>query len=490
MRIKFYSMKRLFALCMLTMAAFVAKAQVPATESINCIPTYPNTCGVYITNVTTLLGILNISNNTTCSSPGYTSYTGSGKTLEINAGQTFQVSANYNNAGINLARWAVWIDYNHDGLYDNNIYNPTTHTGELVASATSSAGITVTSNAFAKDGATKMRVRLFVGQDPQKNTQLPLYIAYPTGPLAACTTVSSVYWGETEDYDVIIHNPCKKIPSVSITNVTSKGADISWTVNGNERWVEYMIDQSPNDPGNGNFLLNNTQTSIHVPDTNTRHINCNTKYYFHIRDVCDTDSHSQATWSYGPWRLDSFTTPPCCDVPPITVDNITSNTAIASWGPVTSVIQYEYAVSISDSPEPTGGTRYNGTTTLLPGLDCSREYYFFLRALCSPTPTSDWGIDSFLTQPCTSIDNSPVLPEFKLNAYPNPTRNVVTLSVMHGIKREVGAIEVMDVTGKVLKTAVMDGDKLDLNLNDVPSGLYMIRYSDEQRTQVIKVRRE
>ncbi|MGN6477593.1 MAG: T9SS type A sorting domain-containing protein [Flavipsychrobacter sp.] len=484
-------MKRLFTLCILTMVVGIVKAQVPQKESINCIPTYPNTCGVYIIKVTTTGGIQNITNSTNCASPAYTSYSGVNKTLELNAGQNFQAYADYYNQGINLGRWAIWIDYDHDGSFNNEIYNPTTHNGEIITNMTnSSTPPVIVCTPFAKDGPTKMRVRLFVGQDPQKGPQVPIGVGYPTGPLASCTTASNVYWGETEDYDVIIHNPCKKIPSVSITNVTSKGADISWTVNGNERLVEYMIDQSPNDPGNGNFLLNNTQTSIHVPDTNTRRINCNTKYYFHIRDVCDTDSHSQATWSYGPWRLDSFQTPACCDVPPITVDNITANTAIASWGPVTSVIQYEYAVSISDSPEPTGGTRYNGTTTLLPGLDCSREYYFFLRALCSPTPTSDWGIDSFLTQPCTSIDNSPVLPEFKLNAYPNPTRNVVTLSVMHGIKREVGTIEVMDVTGKVLKTAVMDGDKLDLNLNDVPSGLYMIRYSDEQRTQVIKVRRE
>ncbi len=481
MRIKFYSMKRLFALCILLFTVHSMQAQY-------CIPTYPSGCSsYYLSNFTTAGGILNINNTTTCDNYKY--FTGTNKVLEINAGAVCSLSINYPSPGMYLARAAVWIDFDQNGIFNNSLYNAVTNpSGECVAVISSvTVPAIVTLNPFAKDGATRLRVRIFFKNPP---STIPVYGFYPLGPIDPCITDVSTPYGETEDYDVIIHNPCKKIPSVSITNVTSKGADISWTVNGNERLVEYMIDQSPNDPGNGNFLLNNTQTSIHVPDTNTRRINCNTKYYFHIRDICDTESHSQATYSYGPWRLDSFTTPPCCDVPPITVDNITSNTAIASWGPVTSVIQYEYAVSISDSPEPTGGTRYNGTTTLLPGLDCSREYYFFLRALCSPTPTSDWGIDSFLTQPCTSIDNSPVLPEFKLNAYPNPTRNVVTLSVMHGIKREVGAIEVMDVTGKVLKTAVMDGDKLDLNLNDVPSGLYMIRYSDEQRTQVIKVRRE
>ncbi|MBS1778452.1 MAG: T9SS type A sorting domain-containing protein [Bacteroidetes bacterium] len=476
-------MKKLFALCILLFTFHNVEAQY-------CIPTYPSGCNpnLYISDVTTGGAIQNISNlGTGCNN--YTYYTGTKKVVEVNAGSTFTVQVVYPKAGQNLARTAVYIDYDQNQIFDNNPYNPITMPkGEFVVNLVGTTATPITVNPFAKDGVTRLRFRIFYKTtDP---TALPLFGYYPTGTFDACQTWSGAAYGETEDYDIIIHNPCKKIPSVNITNVTSKGADISWTVNGNERWVEYMIDQSPNDPGNGNFLLNNTQTSIHVPDTNTTRINCNTKYYFHIRDVCDTESHSQATWSYGPWRLDSFQTPPCCDVPPITVDNITSNTAIASWGPVTSVIQYEYAVSISDSPEPTGGTRYNGTTTLLPGLDCSREYYFFLRALCSPTPTSDWGIDSFLTQPCTSIDNSPVLPEFKLNAYPNPTRNVVTLSVMHGIKREVGAIEVMDVTGKVLKTAVMDGDKLDLNLNDVPSGLYMIRYSDEQRTQVIKVRRE
>jgi len=481
-------MKRLFALCMVLFAAHSVQAQTW------CTPTaFPSGCtsALYLSLVHTDLGIQNIDNPSTCD--GYKYYTGTKKVLEIMAGQACSLQVQYNKPGQYLARMVVWIDYNGDKLFNNDTYNPVTFpNGEVVYSGPSNSATLITTNPYAKDGLTRMRVRIYYNANPTA-APLPSDVRKPNAGwnVDACDVNGTANPnGETEDYDVIVHNPCNKIPSVSITNVTSKGADISWKVNGNERLVEYMIDQSPNDPGNGNFLLNNTQTSIHVPDTNTRRINCNTKYYFHIRDICDTESHSQATYSYGPWRLDSFQTPPCCDVPPITVDNITSNTAIASWGPVTSVIQYEYAVSISDSPEPTGGTRYNGTTTLLPGLDCSREYYFFLRALCSPTPTSDWGIDSFLTQPCTSIDNSPVLPEFKLNAYPNPTRNVVTLSVMHGIKREVGTIEVMDVTGKVLKTAVMDGDKLDLNLNDVPSGLYMIRYSDEQRTQVIKVRRE
>jgi len=484
-------MKKLIPLCMALAAVMPASAQ---KFSKNCIPTYTNSCsdGYYVSSVVTTGGLQNISNTSNCASTAtnYSYYSGTGKTLEANAGSTITITIKTNspNGGI-INRVAFWFDWNRDDSFDNTNYmGPLFPDAELInTSANSTAAFSVVIPHFAKDGATRLRIRCFSTAATSPN---PGTSNAPGGPVNPCITNSPIVSGETEDYDVIIHNPCLKIPTVTFSNTTSKGTDVNWVNNGNERMLEYTVDQNPNDPGTGNYLLNPNTTSLHLPNSDIKHIKCNTTYYFHIRSICDTDSHSQATYTYGPWTTVSFTTPPCCDMPPVDINGITSTTALATWQPVTSVYAYEYAVGIAGEPVPTNGTLASATALTINGLDCGREYYFFIRALCSPTPTSDWSVDSFLTQPCLSVDNTPAMPAFSINAYPNPVHNTVTLSVMHGIKRSDATIQLTDISGRLLKTATMTGDKLDLDLKEVPAGLYLLHYTDGERSQVIKISKE
>jgi hypothetical protein len=320
----------------------------------------------------------------------------------------------------------------------------------------------------------------------------------PGGHLNPCLTNGStagpannylIVSGETEDYDIFVNNPCVKVPSVSFANITDRSADISWVPKGNEQLFEYVLDQNPGDPPppGGYTLLKNNITSVHVPDIINKSLACNTKYFFHIRGVCDTfEGKNQALWYYGPWRTDSFVTPHCCDMPDVNISNVTSYTALASWGPVTSVQNYEYMIRIDTIP-PTAGTIINNTSVTLPGLQCSKEYYFFLRALCSPTPRSEWRVDSFLTQPCLGIDNAHTMPNFNISAYPNPVKDVVTLSVMHGIKHSDADIIVTDIAGKTILHTVMTDDKINIDLRDEAPGIYLVKYADEERTQVVKI---
>ncbi|MBN9484921.1 MAG: hypothetical protein BGO70_05625 [Bacteroidetes bacterium 43-93] len=489
-------MKKLFPLCIALAAAMPASAQ---KFTKNCIPTYTNSCsdGFYIKSVVTTGGIQNISSTSACgnTSNNYSYYSGTGKTLEVNAGSTVSIVINTSissTAGAALNRMAVWVDWNRDDSFDNtNFLGPLNPEAELVgqglSAPTTPCTITFVVPHFAKDGISRLRIRSL---SSGTYTSTPNGSNAPGDPVNPCITNSPVVSGETEDYDVIVHNPCLKIPTVTFSNTTSKGTDVNWVNNGNERLLEYTVDQNPNDPGTGNYLLNPNTTSMHLPNSDIKHIKCNTTYYFHIRSICDTDSHSQATYTYGPWTTVSFTTPPCCDMPPVDINDITSTTALATWQPVTSVYAYEYAVGIAGEPAPTGGTRASATALTINGLDCGREYYFFIRALCSPTPTSDWSVDSFLTQPCLSVDNTPALPAFTINAYPNPVHSTLTLSVMHGIKRSDATIQLTDISGKLLKTATMTGDKIDLDLKEIPAGLYLLHYTDGERSQVIKISKE
>ncbi|MBS1773655.1 MAG: T9SS type A sorting domain-containing protein [Bacteroidetes bacterium] len=483
-------MKKSFGLIALVLLANTAQAQycTPVT-SVPCSASTSNK--MYITNVSTTGATTNISNpNNICN--GYSYYTGTGNTLYVNAGTTFNLTVAATSPGGSpgyIYKLVIWVDWNGDGVFDNTaLYNATTNPyGELMYFASASQtgptwcptcspgslpAIPVPNT--AKNGTTRMRIRVGTG----------INSGFPPSSADPCVSAGFTY-GEVEDYDVVVNNPCIPPPSVTFSNITYKSLDIQWSKKGNEQYFEYLIDQSPTTPGGGNYLTK--KQSMHLPDTIYKSLDCNTKYYLHIRSICDTIG-TQASWYSSNWRLDSFTTSPCCYTPDVNISNITSNSAVATWNPVQSVLQYEYAIRI-DTITPLKGTITTNTSALLPGLGSAREYYFFIRAYCTPTPNSDWGLDSFLTQPSTFVSPLAVKP-FALLAMPNPTKDVISLHVVKGIRNGEGAITVMDMTGKTVLTQKVDKDITEVNLSGNPSGVYFIRYKDDEYTDMVKVTKE
>ena len=78
---------------------------------------------------------------------------------------------------------------------------------------------------------------------------------------------------------------------------------------------------------------------------------------------------------------------------------------------------------------------------------------------------------------------------FNVQAYPNPVSSVVTVKV-NGDMSANSAVEVTDVTGKVIKTVKMESDKLNINMGDVASGVYFIKYSDDMHQEPIKINKQ
>ncbi|MBS1773654.1 MAG: T9SS type A sorting domain-containing protein [Bacteroidetes bacterium] len=484
-------MKKAIIFCLCLFAAHFSYAQycVPVT-SVPC--SQSTTYKMYITNITTTGGTTNINNaNNTCS--GYNYYTGTGNTLYVNAGTTFTLNITVINPGGSPGfkfSGGVWIDWDGDNVFNtggacNGYYNATTNpTGELMGTnlvCPTATAWTVNTQTYtipvptsAKDGLVRMRIRVGTGTNS----------GFPPISIDPCASAGVTY-GEVEDYDVVVSNPCIPSTSVVFSNITYKSLDIQWSKKGNEKYFEYLIDQNPVNPGGGNYLTK--KQSMNLPDTIYKHLDCNTKYYLHLRSICDTTG-PQASWATSNWRLDSFTTSPCCYTPDVNISNITSNSAVATWNPVQSVLQYEYAIRI-DTITPLKGTITTNTSALLPGLGSAREYYFFIRAYCTPTPNSDWGLDSFLTQPSTYVDPL-AMKSFAILAMPNPVKDIVSLHVVKGLRNGEGIITVMDMTGKTVLTQKVDKDVTDVNLSGNPSGVYFIRYKDDEYTDMVKVTKE
>lgn len=75
---------------------------------------------------------------------------------------------------------------------------------------------------------------------------------------------------------------------------------------------------------------------------------------------------------------------------------------------------------------------------------------------------------------------------FQLTAYPNPARNDIHLRV----EGEMGShprIMVIDISGRVLKTQGLSGSDSKVDLSALASGIYFIKYVDDQQNSVIRV---
>lgn len=77
-----------------------------------------------------------------------------------------------------------------------------------------------------------------------------------------------------------------------------------------------------------------------------------------------------------------------------------------------------------------------------------------------------------------------------VEAYPNPTSGRVTLSVNMPVGEGLQA-EVLDAMGRVaMREFLGDQTNVELDLNDVPAGMYFIQVTNGTEREVIRVMRE
>lgn len=75
---------------------------------------------------------------------------------------------------------------------------------------------------------------------------------------------------------------------------------------------------------------------------------------------------------------------------------------------------------------------------------------------------------------------------FHLTAFPNPTRNFITVHV-GGTMGLHPRVMVIGLSGRVLKTQQLSGNDLKVDLTTLASGIYLIKYMDDQQSSVIRI---
>ncbi len=79
---------------------------------------------------------------------------------------------------------------------------------------------------------------------------------------------------------------------------------------------------------------------------------------------------------------------------------------------------------------------------------------------------------------------------FRINIYPNPVRDLLTVKVSGGIMDGNGVITLMDATGRKIKDIPVESAVTNIDMNGLAQGMYLLKYQDTAFTEIIKVNKQ
>lgn len=282
-------------------------------------------------------------------------------------------------------------------------------------------------------------------------------------------------WSEWVSKDFTTIN-CDK-PNLAIKNITASSADISWNTSTGSADFDYTLGINRTTPGSGTSLSNTTGTSASFTQLAE-----GTKYYVWLRSNCSPTINSG-------WVLDSFTTRTVCRHPELKVDHIEANRAVVYWQHMPTAVAYDY--EISESPTPIGsGTRIKGNSFYAFPLKDGAVYYYHVRSSCADQgfeSMSDWTTTAFQTFPTSvgNMDNDAV----SLAVYPNPATNYVTVG-LGGMGTIDGTITISNLNGSVLQSQKVSAKTTNVDISNLPAGIYMLKYTDGTFSQTVKIHKQ
>jgi len=85
----------------------------------------------------------------------------------------------------------------------------------------------------------------------------------------------------------------------------------------------------------------------------------------------------------------------------------------------------------------------------------------------------------------TAIEGKPEK-DFQLNLFPNPFQNVVTINFQSNFSKD-GQICIFNLNGNLIRSTKVIASFVNLDLNDFPDGVYIIRFQNEDITITEKI---
>ena len=259
---------------------------------------------------------------------------------------------------------------------------------------------------------------------------------------------------------------------IRISNITAESADIKWDAIYNPLGYQVIVKKNSTPPTDTEWgaALNPTSNSV-----TSGNLDEDTKYYVFVRNICGAKDTSGYT-------IDSFTTIITCHAPTITVVDVHNTRAVVYWDSVRTAYGYEVALTTS-STAPANGTNITSAERLFSFLDPGKTYYAHVRANCNTMyAKSEWTTVEFSTWATgvEQINNTGA----GMEIYPNPVREELVVTL--GGKVTSGTVTVQDMTGKTLKAVQVTENKVHVNVQELPAGVYILQYAEDGRREQVK----
>src|SRR5690606_17158660 len=265
---------------------------------------------------------------------------------------------------------------------------------------------------------------------------------------------------------------CNAPANIIITNIGYTSADIQWDPIPGIIGFEYIVDNQPQAPTTAGAAISFNQYS-------PNNLVSATRYFVHIRTNCGSGG------GFSPWVTVQFTTDTVCKAPVAVIDDITGTTAEISWAPEANAQNYQYYVSTSIVP-PFSGYATTAVNYHAKGLNKNTQYYMHLRSYCGGNDISAWRSTGFVTNEETTGIQLTSGDGFSVNAYPNPVKDILVLKLA-GIDHVNGKMTITDIAGKVLKLQKIRSALTEVNTTDLSPGIYILKFTDQEHDQSIKI---
>ncbi len=186
--------------------------------------------------------------------------------------------------------------------------------------------------------------------------------------------------------------------------------------------------------------------------------------------------------------------PGACNFPTFPVNattNIAATTAMANW--IQPTCYYGYTIRISKHNATIWSTHTISPNThyTFSQLTHNTAYDWQIQANCNASGTVNSGFSAaqtFTTAP--RMEEGDVASLATFNIYPNPAKDHLTI-VFSSDKEQAYTLRLIDVMGRIMMnqnhTSVVGDNQIELNLSEIPKGLYLVLMQNEDGVMQRKV---
>ena len=183
---------------------------------------------------------------------------------------------------------------------------------------------------------------------------------------------------------------CPNPTNLTTSSITTSGATISWTAQTGA--VSYKVQYKATSSSTWSNTLTTTSTSMNLTG-----LSSGVSYDWQVKTKCSIDSSTFVQTAF-------TTATPCASTSGLTISNLTSTGATATWTAVSGAVSYVFEYKASTSSTWIRSSVTTGVSKSLTGLSSGTAYDWRVKTKCS-SDSSNFIQSTFTTPTCTAPTN-------------------------------------------------------------------------------------